>query len=168
MPSPAQPFETILDIVDFLSGKRHSDHAVIEVVRKCYFSYRERKVFEHYPSYISGKRQSDIGFLLNYSQGTVSMLFKKCTDKLKFFREWYQSPVDLYIDQLKECCTPKEFQAMLYLLSGKKMVEISRIFGCTKFNISLLCSHALRRIRYKNRKLYVWAVTMFSILKTIK
>jgi transcriptional regulator len=161
-------FKTVVEIFDFLENMSHDENAMIEVVRQCYFSYREKRAFDHYPAWLNGKRQSDIGFSLGYTQGTVSMLLKRCKYKLQFFKEWFSFPVRDNLQVIQSVCTRREYDALLYTLSGKKMVEISKLFKCTKFNISLLCSHALRRLKGASPTVYDWAYSMLTLLKTIK
>jgi hypothetical protein len=163
-----ETFINIYAIIDFLENYSFSEHAIIEVSRACYLLQREKKIFEYYPKYLSGKRQSDIGVLLGWSQGLVSILFTHCRTKIKFFKEWFSDDIRAICDSAKGVCTPREWSVIERLMAGIKMVDVAKEFKCTKFNICLLTKSGISKLKSKNQEAYYKIYELLSFIKILK
>ncbi len=163
-----ETFINIYSIIDFLEKYSFSDHAIIEVSRTCYLLQREKKIFEYYPKYLSGTRQSDIGVLLGWSQGLVSILFANCRMKMKFFKEWFSDDIRSICDSARSVCTPREWSVIEKLMAGIKMVDVAKEFKCTKFNICLLTKSGISKLKRKNKEAYDKIYKLLSFIKILK
>ena len=159
-------FRTIIDILNFLEMFDFSDQAIIEVCRKCYFTRREKKVFEHYPLYLQGRTQSEVGYILGMSQPTISYMLKRCRTKIKTVRNLLES-ARYHLNVIREKCTPKAYSILLEALAGTRLAKIAKKRKCTVFNISLICSCALKRLR-SCPETFDWVYTFLSMLGTVR
>lgn len=161
-------FKSVDDIIRFLISTRFSDASFIEVIRNCYFTEREKRVFRYYPAYLSRVyRQAEIGYHTNLSQPTVSLLFRQCCRKLRIFRALL-SKMPYHWNQIKMYCTPKAQIVFSYALAGVRFARIARMLRCTVFNVSLICKHALSRLRIICPSTYYWAISILKTRRTLR
>ncbi|MEM2174818.1 MAG: hypothetical protein QXI58_04265 [Candidatus Micrarchaeia archaeon] len=157
-------FDSLTKIVDFLKTTNFSNFSVIEVVKNHYLTEREQKVFSYYLDYIEKKhRQAEIGYFVNMSQPTVSLLLRNCRRKMVIFRNLLLKAPG-HIDVIKSVCTPKACLVLDRSLASVSFTKIAKEMKCTIFNVSLICKCALKRLFKMNKKTYYWA---YSFLKTL-
>jgi transcriptional regulator len=160
-------FRTIIEVIEFLNLFNYSEHSIIEVCRQCYFTRRERKVFDYYPLYLQGRTQAKIGYLLNMAQPAVSYIMKRCRTKIRIVSELMRTAPE-HLDIIKKECSQKMYAVLIRALAGVKFVEIAREWKCTGFNISLICSGALRKLKKTHPDTFNWVFTLLSMIGTIR
>jgi transcriptional regulator len=60
------------------------------------------------------------------------------------------------------------YAVLIRALAGVKFVEIAREWKCTGFNISLICSGALRKLKKTHPDTFNWVFTLLSMIGTIR
>jgi len=156
--------QTMQEILDFLKTFDFSDYAIIEVCRVHYFTKREKKVFEYYPMYLQHDRtEAEIGYYLNLSQPTISSIFKRCRLKISLIKQLLLD-ADHHLEVIRTTCTENAYNVLCKALAGTRFVTIAKERKCTVFNVSLICSCALKRLEKYAPDTHHWA---FSFLKTI-
>jgi hypothetical protein len=155
--------KTIHDILTFLKNFDFSDYAIIEVCRTCYFTKREKKVFEYYPLYLRGRTQAETGYYVNMSQPTVSSILKRCRLKIVTIKNLLKD-AEKHLEVIRSVCTQNAYDVLCKALAGTRFAHIAAEKNCTVFNISLICSCALRRLKAIAPETYNW---VYSFLRTM-
>lgn len=157
-------FDSFSKIVEFLTATNFSDFSIIEIVKNHYLTERERRVFSYYLDYIEKKyRQAEIGYFVNMSQPTISLLLRNCRRKMVVFRKLLLK-APYHIEVIKKVCTPKAYLVLDRSLASVSFTKIAKEMKCTIFNVSLICKCALKRLSKENKKTYGWT---YSFLKTL-
>jgi transcriptional regulator len=160
-------FRTIIEVVEFLDLFNYSECSIIEVCRQCYFTKRERKVFDYYPLYLQGRTQAKIGYLLDMAQPAISYIMKRCRTKIRIVNELIRA-ASKHLAVIKGKCSPKAYEVLIEALAGARFVEIARRRKCTVFNISLICNNTLRKLKRTDPDTFNWVFTLLSMIGTIR
>jgi len=160
-------FRTIIEIIEFLNLFDFSEHSVIEVCRQCYFTRREKKVFDHYPLYLQGRTQAKVGYLMNMAQPAVSYIMKRCRTKIKTINELMRDAQN-HLTIIKKECTQNAYDVLTEALAGVKFVEIAKKRKCTVFNISLICSGALKKLKKTRPDTFNWVFSLLNLIGTVR
>lgn len=166
--SSKRTFSSILQICDFLEKMRFSETAILEVVKRCYFTRRESRIFEYFPYYLQGYRQAEIGFFANMSQPTVSCTLKRCITKIRSFKKLLSPDMSYHIASIRQVCTPKACDVLFKALAGIRFRSLARQYKCTVFNISLICKYALRKLKKHNLPTYEWAISVLKFCNIVR
>jgi transcriptional regulator len=161
-------FKTIRDILTFLKSFDFSDYAIIEVCRTRYFTKREKKVFEHYPLYLQhGRTQAEIGYYVNMSQPTVSNILRRCRTKIIAIKNLLKD-AEKHLEVIKSVCTQNAYDVLCKALAGTRFAHIAAERNCTVFNISLICSCALRRLKTAAPETYNWVYAFLRAISIVR